>query len=87
VTRPRRRLLSFTFASLGALAAISLTALAGKTCFDEVGGGSCGLNFLAWNLSSPIAIAAAGVLGAMIGFGVGSLFLLATSRRSGVPKT
>jgi hypothetical protein len=87
MTRPRRRLLVFTFASVGTLVATSLTALAGETCSDEVGGGSCGLNFLAWNLSSPIAIAAAGVLGAMIGFGVAFVFLLATKQQSRVPKS
>jgi uncharacterized membrane protein YbhN (UPF0104 family) len=71
----------FLFVVLGASVGVTLTALAGETCFDRVGGGGCGLTFLAWNLSSPIAIAAAALLGGALGLGLASVILLAANRK------
>jgi uncharacterized membrane protein len=59
-------------AILGAAIGVGLTLAAGTVCVDRSDDQSfCGLNFLVWNLSTPVAIVLATALGSVVGIVLG----------------
>jgi hypothetical protein len=75
----RRWLLVGSLATLGGIVGVSLTLAAGTVCVvGDVG--FCGLNFLIWNLSVPVAIALSAATGVVVGGFVGLSLLLVFRR-------
>jgi hypothetical protein len=64
----RRSVLASLVPVLGAAIGVGLTLAAGTVCVDGVDESFCGLNFLVWDLSTPVAITLAAVLGYVVGF-------------------
>jgi hypothetical protein len=63
----RRSVLASLVPVLGAAIGVGLTLAAGTVCVDGVDESFCGLNFLVWDLSTPVAITLAAVLGYVLG--------------------
>ncbi|HYY08019.1 MAG TPA: hypothetical protein VFA25_05385 [Actinomycetota bacterium] len=70
-------------AVVGGVVGVLVVIQAGGVCVDRVAGSFCGLNFLWWNVRTPVGLALAGLSGAALGAVLG----LAVGRLVGTPRS
>ncbi len=81
-----RRLLVPVLAALGGIVGVLLTLGAGTVCVVGANVGFCGLHFVTWKFSVPVAIALSAGVGVVVGGSIGLGIGLVSSRRSRATK-